>query len=359
MKTMAKIITRIRRETHRPVFMAFLTLFLILLVLGSILLMTGCQTLRSGRGVKERPLHTGTEALSFSFIQGTLPKIVSAPEQGHEGIPFTFSITMENKGASDIINGYFALALEEGYLQFSEWDFRGGDMNPLSSGERVTFRIQGRTEDNPFGQQHAFSATVVPLPLGLLEEQHSSTIILTACYDYKTAASAEICIDTDVQGLYRAEKPCTGKPVLFSGGQGGPVSVTHIEQTMARLGEDSLSPRFTITVKNVGKGEVVSREMIEEACSSSPSSLSLRSEDINQVTLENVAFSGFTLEEGEIICDTTKSQLRNGEAKFRCRLQRGLMSATQETYLTTMTVEMSYGYTHSISSPVTLERTLY
>lgn len=347
---------RILHSSHQLKAAAF-----IILVIISVVALQACQTSLFKRGKQPSivPLHKGTDGLVMSFVKSTLPVKVFAPELPSDAVPFSFSMEMENKGAHDIVNGYLVVALEKDYMGIVGWEAPSADLGLVSSSsERATFGLFGRNEDDPFGEQQFVTFTALPKPLDKQTEQHQSLIVVTACYDYLTQASTDLCVDTSQYKLGKLEKPCKYSPITFSGGQGGPVAVTKVEQQMVRLDSSSVSPQLTITIKNVGKGQVVDKQHLEAACTSSDAVATLTAQQIGTVTIDDVAFSSYTLKEGEIACDQPTAQLRNNEAKFRCHLRKGLMSPEQDPFLTRLVIEVSYGYTHSLSTPITLERAL-
>ncbi|MBI2147304.1 hypothetical protein HYU19_02385 [Candidatus Woesearchaeota archaeon] len=361
--------SRIHHTRHIPREQSFSYSELIMVVALLIilaLLLQACQAgglLRKGgggKGPQPYKLHAGTEALSMSFVKGSFPSLVTAPSPSasSDGVPFSFTVEIENKGAADIPEGYMTLAVEKDYLNVVSWNTYEADMAPIAigeSGERAVFSLPGRTEVDPYGKQEFVTFTLKPLPIDPKTEQHVSTVILTACYKYQTTASSELCIDTDIyQRTDPKQKACAFKPLSFSSGQGGPVAVTSVDVKTVQDG-DYLTPYFTITVKNVGKGQAVEKNKIESACSSTGYS-SLTVADFNKVTLDEVAFSKYTFSSGAIRCDAPTVQLRDNEGKFRCHLRPNILLKDQSSFLTSLVVQLSYGYTQSISSPITIEK---
>ena len=106
--------------------------------------------------------------------------------------------------------------------------------------------------------------------------------------------------------------------VDISGGQGAPVEITKIEEKMM-LSEGSAVPQFIIHVRNAGAGSVVDKAKISEACSSS----SLGYENYDLVDIDEVKFSGYSSNAGNIECSPKRIKLKNGEGTARCSLRQG------------------------------------
>ncbi len=315
-------------------------------VLIIIMLLSGCSLISSGsgdsRGISE---FRGTQGLSMSFMAGAPQSEIYAPEQGST-TPFKAGIQLQNKGAYDIISGYLVFGLERDYLRI-----RGLDSDTTqvgAAGEKAIFSLNGRSQTSPYGEENIVIASMEALPLEPQSSQHRSTISATACYEYRTEFSEEVCVDTDVYNTRPSEKTCTVSDISSSGGQGAPVEVFKVEENI-QLSEGSVRPQFLIHVRNAGKGRVFDKELVREMCSAGPVSY----EDLNVVDVEEVRFSTFKKTDGEIKCYPERIKLRAGEGKTRCTLEPGKISDSETTtYTTPLFISLSYGYTETISKDI-------
>ena len=96
-----------------------------------------------------------------------------------------------------------------------------------------------------------FKSGSIALPTGV--DRYNPPLVATACYEYKTLASPEVCVDPGFYELTSEQKACQVQDFGLSGGQGAPVAVTFVNVDM--VGSKVV---FEIDVANVGGGRVVS-----------------------------------------------------------------------------------------------------
>jgi len=339
---------------HNPRPIHALTLPLLLLAV--LFLTISCSTLLGGgRGPKLTPIHTGFNSLQMSFA--VIPPSVFASETALPGFQpydsaFPVVVKLANQGAADIEQGYLALGLEDDYVGLVAWELEALPFEPLGgSGKTLSFILQGRSEYNPYGQQELLPFTVRAKPLDVQSLQHTSSIGLTACYTYKTEATARICIDPDIYQTKPIQKVCQSKPQTLTQGQGSPVALSQLDTKMLPQ-EKSVVPQFIFEFQNKGSGLILNKQSIDKACSSFGSQL----QDWNVAQIEDVHFSDFSLKRGEIECSSETILFRDNKAVLRCNLKPGLLDTSIDAYETTLTIILSYGYTFSISQPVLIER---
>lgn len=337
------------------------SMHLLFVLLLSLFLLSACQFTRGKTGIQQIQLHRGQEGLVFDFLPNVPPAMFYAPEKGEE-VEFEIGITMMNKGASNIVGGYLALSLEKDYMQFKNWNLedRPQFTQVDVAGQRVVFNLQGRSPLDPLGGQEIVTATAQPLPLDQQTEQHTTAILVTACYPYMTEAETQICIDTDVYGEKIAEKVCKVGDVSLSGGQGAPVAVAKIEQQMLSSTDTSggkyVRPQFIIHVRNAARGTVVRTDKTDLACSSQAISAEDRQKFFNTVLLDDIRFSEFSLAGGHFDCMPKEIRLKNGEGFAKCTLKNGLLSTERESYATPLFIRLKYGYFQTIAKSVLLQR---
>lgn len=344
---------------------------------------------------------SGTEGLVFEFFENTPPKEV------YEGSPFPIGIRLFNKGACDIgnpstnppsnppdsaqnagtphseldrcsssIQGFIHVGFERDYLEVYL-----GQITSLSTfvkfdepKQRIVFSLKSKDIQDPKGGQDLFTFNVKAKDLKTLDPQtelRDTVMTATACYKYKTIATVDTCIDTNVFDLTKTEKVCKVKD-LSPSSQGAPVMVTKIEPEMTPKKSDPKTlvvPRFVITVDNKGKGEVLdpNHSIIEGACSSDiPVSYSNWSKVIIRVYIPDpdspskLAQLNCAISEEQTDENKPKEgilSLKRGVDKIRCGYEKGIPKS-KGTYTTPLIIELDYGYTESISKKITIKRVL-
>lgn len=293
----------------------------------------------------------GTGSITMQFIPNAPPDQFYAPEAG-ESMTFPAGLRMANVGATNVELGYISLAVEKEYVGIQGWDFSEAALRSAGAPERASFQLRGRSSIFPLGDEAIVLATLEPKQIDPQIMQHDTTIIVTACYPYETQASASICIDTDIFGLKPIQKVCTPRRISMSGGQGGPVVISSIEERILPQGDTYVRPQFVLTIENKGDGTVVNKEKVSEACSSAPLGMT----DYNLVHIDEVSFSGLSIGRGDITCIPSPLRMSNNRGTVKCTVAEGRIPTSQDTYQTELFVKLSYGYTNSISKTVRLER---
>jgi hypothetical protein len=150
-------------------------------------------------------------------------------------------LELQNKGTFDLSGSKCRLYLSG----FDDKIIRG-----LEREKQCATSLEGRSILNPEGGYNTqqFSTDIIELPDYL--DRLLQKILITACYEYQTAASPVVCIDPHLYEIGPVERACTVKDVVMGGGQGAPVAVTGVSVEMA--GRDRVA--FNIKVSNVGGG---------------------------------------------------------------------------------------------------------
>ncbi|RJQ18688.1 hypothetical protein C4580_06345 [Candidatus Woesearchaeota archaeon] len=264
----------------------------------------------------------GTDALTID-LRATNPELIMCQQTD-------LVATLRNLGTTNIERGLYTFIIEDQVLK------------PVTGTNRKKlFDLEGRSQYNPQGGIEQTTLKVKNTALPPQIETYQTPIILQACYQYETLASAPICIDPDVLGKNPA-KPCTVAPVSV-GGQGAPVAVTRIEPTMAPAGND-IRPTFTIYLQNLGSGRVVSAPDVESACTTTTTTLN--------PTVEIAAF----LQNRPLRCTQREVRLEQGkEARIACESEQTYGPA-QGTFSSILEVEITYGYINTASQSLTINR---
>ncbi|NTV23524.1 MAG: hypothetical protein HGA85_04075 [Nanoarchaeota archaeon] len=308
-------------------------------------LITACG---SGGGTVTGPnvkaLYTGTEGVRVSLLNDI--------REGYEEEMIESAFKVVNKGPYDT-RGVIVASVNPAELEFSSG----------SSVYKKSFSVEGKDPVNPFDKSADFPFALKVLPISVEDNINSkqATILIKACYDYSGLLSSSVCIDKDPSNLNQIEKTCkTKSTVETGGGQGGPLAISKVSYETL-IGEDgSIKPWFKIYLGNHGSGEVVSPGLYETACSGSA-----MPEEANTVTLEDISFSNYNINDFE--CFPTKLDLppvkENDEDQepverfIGCKLKQGRMKREEgKAYTTDLTIKIRYGYSISLTQQITLKK---
>jgi hypothetical protein len=265
---------------------------------------SGCDLIRREE-VKTEPkaveYHKGTEGLVLSLLEGYPPEKIWK-ESG-----FLVGIELRNKGSYDIEDAMIKLhGFNPRYVVPSE-------------DEKNIGILHGRSAGYPEGDYAVveFEETNIAAPPG--KEALSFTV--SAEYNYKTEASAVVCISPEVNPIVKTkEKVCEIKEISLSGGQGGPVAVTAINE-IPGYKSGRLNLKFVIDIENKGNGEVLGDIMVEE------------------VKLSNQ----------NIQCDQNILKLEKKKARIKCEIDLDKPAGPYESVLLT---KLSYKYKTKIDEKI-------
>ncbi len=182
-------------------------------------------------------------------------------------------------------------------------------------------------------------------------DNYNPTILATACYPYATKAGPSVCIDPNPFDTKQKKVCSIGSQILSS--QGAPVAVTKIDQEAS-----SKKIRIKITLKNAGKGDVISPASLQK-CSSTTDLL--KRDDFDMVkltsvkagTLELLSSCGPFTNQG-----TNLIRLFDGEGFVICTIDVSDASKLGSTsaYLTPLTIELNYGYRITASKKISIRK---
>ena len=378
-----------------------------LLIIGLSILLTACNSSIFKRGqdsiLTSKEVFTGSEGLVFEFFENAPPKEV------FEKSPFPVGIRLHNKGACDIgfpikgiispyptgappltvchspigpklplipsgySEGFLSIGLENDYiLPPKKIENLLGANVKLDDPQTITFELTGKDLENSQGEREVITFILETKDLKTLDphtELRDSTILLTACYKYRTLASADICIDTDIFGFKEKSKACKVEDLELKD-QGAPIAITKIEPQMNPEKDKPgfTRPMFIITIENKANGEVIqgNRETVKGACSSTPLGYKKWNrvditafvlKDGNQKEQLNCNLAHDTEIEGRLNPLAGVLDLKGKEDKIRCQLANPIPES-EGTYLTLLFIELDYGYTQSISRTVKIKKSL-
>lgn len=328
-----------------------------------VLFLVGCKGSREEYEptLTSKEIYSGSDGLVMKFFEKAPPKEVS------ENVPMPVGMELQNKGAFNILNGYLAISLEKDYMVLKHGSLKAID-NRKVKGEfrenKIIFDLDGKDISRPKGGNEilTFNIDVKELKKDPQTEVRTSLVVVTSCYRYGTRAVETVCIDPDVYGFKATgEKACEVVTKTLRS-QGAPVAVTRIETEMLpdKDDQDKVIPRFVITVKNVGKGEVIRQDKVEDACSSKP---------VNYTEWNSIKVKAYLSEEKseyKLDCDLIKPgkdddgilDLKRKEDKIRCSYMKEGMDMDKGAFSSPLLIILDYGYTQSISRKVDIKRIL-
>ena len=302
----------------------------VLIVLLVLVLLFGCAVKKTTKEQQPTFFRSGSQGLFLSFIPN-LP-----PPKLFDRDPFNVMIQVENKGTSPVggpgdrlyLSG-FDNSIITGINTYGEqippMDGRGPYM-PQGGLETVNFRgvIQSLT--------------------GKRIDKYQPMILVTACYNYETIDSEQVCIDPNPYAPTSVQKVCTPMHV-GTGSQGAPIAVTGVDVDAAPG-----KTRFTITIRNVGGGDAfkMGGQYLDKC---SPYNPGLGFDEVDYVQLADVSISGISIRPSCKPVDPSTGHIRlsNGGATLFCEYEEPM---GQSPYLTPLNIILHYGYRQSIAKQV-------
>lgn len=306
---------------------------LLFLILTLSLIGTGCT--KSSLTTTTLPdIYVGTEGLQLSFLGDY------SLDNVYEGSQVSLSVKADNKGAQDIKQGLLILIPESTYF-----DKLAPSIKEIN--------IEGKKQYNPLGKSDTIDFTFqnVKIPT----ENKQSFVLARACYLYTTHAKAQICLGNPTYDKcnYNATKE-----ISLSGGQGAPVAVTKISENVKNT-DKSYTIYLDIYIENVGGGKVTIPGDYKGYCNEGDT-FEKRTK-LNNIQIDKVQISSnidlpllggenpnadgcrivtngkdFDLTSRHLICTKTFQKNENDKS----------------AYSTLLTIDMSYGYTETITRSV-------
>lgn len=304
-----------------------ISLFFIILLLG-IVLLAGCSGTRQPREPIES--HHGTEGLVMEFMRGQPPNRVYNRDQ------MDVTVELRNRGAwptqesgeafagTIFIGGYDPayIPLSPTYYILDGHEFYGKDQ----------YSIEGS-----YGTR-TFSASSVNIPPDV--DRYNPWIQITACYDYKTVASANICIDPDPWKAGLEDEVCDVQDVSL-GSQGAPISVNSVDVDVT-----SHDIKFRIEFSNAATGYPYDWTQRNDCPD-------IEYVNLDKVDVEQVILSGAHI---EATCTPPNPiKMYNNRGFVVCSVPKP--HDDTPAYMTPLQIVLKYGYTDSIRMPIEVMQT--
>ncbi len=270
----------------------------------------------------------GTQGVIATIAEG------APPAEVFENSESTMLIIMQNAGAEDANNGLFTISSNPGIFYF---------IRPEHTSD--TFSLTGKTNTNPIGEELRFTIRAEARSLFPSIAQTREDIALHWCYQYKTQASAGVCVDTQKLSQRVAQKVCQEGTTTLSGGQGGPLSVESIALNTDVSTDDAtfVTPRLTITFANVGGGDITLPQDAYSYCRGA------------RVSTKDQARVRVFLSEEALDCASDTITFKNNKATLRCTHPEGI-EKLKGTFIGSFRADIEYGYHQTISRTVVVKK---
>lgn len=293
-----------------------------------VLLIFGCsQSQSTGLG---ESVQVGTEGIVMNFVNNAPPsEIFYDPTGGNE---FEATVELKNKGTfpregTPLVGQLFITGFDTSVIN-GAWE--GGDSLPSTlTGKSLVFPEGGYDIKTYLDSDlsYPFDSDTYPTP-----------VQVTACYQYETMATPLVCVDPNPTSTTIRKKVCNVHDLTLSGGQGGPVGITSIEQFSG-----SRKSTFKITIENLGNGRVIAYDRYADCLD-----LEFRDVDRVEVTTQLTGQNGDCNPEGTA---SNPVRLINGKGLIVCNFDN---PTSGDAFSTPLQVNMKYGYSNSISKQINI-----
>lgn len=274
---------------------------------------------------------TGLQGITLELISN------SPPSQVYEGDSFQAILKIDNKGHHDVYGGMVRFVVEDDYVS-------------ITGPEVENYDLEGKSPQRGQGEFDIFTFSAEAKRIDPLISEKPVLLMFHSCYTYKTKFYESVCIDTDP--MKDITKGCIPTPVkIYTSGQGAPLAVTKLETDVLHVNPYEVAPQFTITIENKGRGQVLETSSYQKACGSE--SFSRDEMGVYEATVYLHKLG----EPVKLDCTPSIFKLREGKDTIRCRAEEGY-EKDGSAFTSPLTVELVYGYTETLTAPMTIKRTI-
>ncbi|HLC75024.1 MAG TPA: hypothetical protein VJH88_04170 [Candidatus Nanoarchaeia archaeon] len=188
---------------------------------------------------------SGTSGIELQLLANHPPRRIV------EGSTFNIAVQVSNTGAYDMgVGEITVIGLDQVYT-------------PIERQDAVIPPLKGRSESNNQGDFYVqeFSGGKTVVPPGAKE--YRAKFLLVAAYEYMNVVGKDVCINPALIEIESEQASCQIQDRIRLSGQGAPVAVTQIEETVSPVGDD-VKIDFILTIDNRGRGKVVSPILISD-----------------------------------------------------------------------------------------------
>jgi len=305
---------------------------LTLVVIITIISISGCQS--APQKIFDTEVYHGTDGLLLDFAKNMPPEDIT------DKVTFQIGVELRNKGTTNIEGGYLSLI-----------NFYPDQMVLLDESKVKSINLDGKSIYNSEGGYDLKTFTIENKGLPVNQRSEANFLFKTiACYKYKTTASVNVCIKPVNFGVSTGTINCEVKNEDISGGQGAPVAITRVEESLLpstddKTGKTTYTGIYKILIENVGKGHIVNpyyygNECTQESYPKMGNYDVIKNENL-QVSLSNNLLTCSPI--SSIKTSGGLSGLLSGNTGFFtvCNANLGELN---DAYTTPMTISLEYGY---------------
>jgi hypothetical protein len=275
----------------------------------------------SGNVSSQEPANyrTGTQGLEMRWAQGNRFTF-------YEGDDVSLLMELRNRGTAPLYGQLFVTGYDPNFMSLSIFPSQFISLEP-------------KNEFDPTGE-FATIATIAANSIRLPNnrEKFSQSIQVTACYEYQTLASAEVCVDPDPMNRRIDNKVCQLN-AQTPGGQGHPVIISGIQPFV-----NQQDIRFQIRISNSGGGQVYDKRTSFGKCA-----VGLNYDEVDLVYVQSVRLAGRPLS-----CEPLNPvRLLNGQGTINC-ICRGCIDPMQGAYVSLLEMDLAYNYRQQMTQQINL-----
>jgi hypothetical protein len=305
---------KIKKRGTRVFYIFYTSLLIVAIIL------SGCITTTKEQPFVVTDVHTGTEGLALDFAKNMPPDDIT------DKVTFQVGIEVRNLGTEDIKKGYLTLL-----------DFYPEQMVIKDDNKTKIFDIEGKSIYNPEGGYDMLAFTIQNNGLPIQERTEANFLFKAiACYKYRTVASVDVCVKPRNFGISDLNSNCETGSVQAGQGQGGPVAITKVEDSIVPNTDDrtnitTYTGVYKILIENKGGGYLADPSDYEKPCTESyKKENTLKNENI-QVEMS-----------GKLLTCTPVSGIKDSNSFYIvCNADFGEL---KDSYTTPLSVTMDYGY---------------
>jgi hypothetical protein len=308
-------------------------MLLLILVIG----LVGCTSRSSNMQVGDENYRSGTQGLQFDFAP------YSPPDRIFDDENLQVRVDLTNIGAEDLTGSANRIYLS---------GFDSAIITGIPTAGITVPALEGKKFYNPEGGFDSIEFTGMVRDLKAKNiAVYEPTLMLTACYKYRTIADPSICIDPDPFSSTTSleNKVCDFRNQPALGSQGAPIAVNDV-QVEAQEGKS----RFKIFVQNVGGGDTLkeSGDVLSRCNPYDPTGIEF--DDIDFVHVDDVAIGSTSIVGSCKPLEDGYLRLRSSGAGFMICEVDGLVGPA---YTTPLRITISYNYRDTVSKTIKIIQT--
>ncbi|MBW3011992.1 hypothetical protein KY311_02320 [Candidatus Woesearchaeota archaeon] len=264
------------------------------------------------------------------------------PEKIYENEDFFVQLQTSNEGAYDVSNAVVVFGYPKSFFSLKDAEYAYFELKDT---------LLGRSRDVPVGDTDIVDIVFHAKPIFASEEQKFD-ITATVCYEYKTEAEMLACIGPR-SGPGSCNFQSLNRNLNMTAGQGAPLAVTEVEETIIETTPGKIVPRFRFVVENKDKGTVFRnpKTNVEKMCSASGVGDDLNRFDFKLQLSQDYKYDSKSPTSGQFSCPQ-RIKLDNNKVEVVCSLKDPIDAGT--TFNTLFRIDLEYGYSSTESQQVTV-----